>query len=555
MSGKLFYPDGKLIEFTKEAPPKTGNAYATWAGRNLDRLTLPNGGFLQFDLGKLRLSDFRQMSMHYQVNSSLNLLAFMQHQAKWKIKHSSAKVRTFLTEQLEANWTQFVRSRTQANWSGYSPAVLEWDNIGSNTVVTKVKDLVPEECLVNWKEVPLWAPPNTVPPKDKIYDGIIKFGQSFPIPVPNTFWYPLLMQNGDYYGRKLLRAVFMSYYFSMLMHLYANSYYERFGAPIPVGRAPFDDDIVYEGKSVSGSELMLGALQNLRARGVVLLPSDRVPNSTGVATEQYEYDIQYLESQIRGADFERHMQRLDQEIALGTFTPLLLQQTADVGSYNLGGLHYQMYLMTQNAMNDDWALGQAKYVLNPLVRYNFSATVASEPAFLEFEKQDNQKMDLVKMIIQAMISGGNLLPDIDELGEAAGLTLHEVQQVKTPTNPSQNDPTNTGDKTNDPLGSGNTGAVPAGQSPKPNGNNSNNALETLKGQVFERIRRQFDNAGSADVELNIPFTRAISALAGRDKANNLLTGLKTTHDFAVASNQDIDETISQLEKQWDSAVQ
>jgi hypothetical protein len=51
------------------------------------------------------------------------------------------------------------------------------------------------------------------------------------------------MQNGDYYGKKLLRPAFTSWFFSMLVHLFANRYYERFGEPTPVGRAPFDDEI------------------------------------------------------------------------------------------------------------------------------------------------------------------------------------------------------------------------------------------------------------------------------------------------------------------------
>jgi hypothetical protein len=52
---------------------------------------------------------------------------------------------------------------------------------------------------------------------------------------------------------------------------------------------------------------------------------------------------------MRGADFERYMTRLDEEMSIGLFTPILLLRTADVGSYNLGQGHMQIYLWMLNA--------------------------------------------------------------------------------------------------------------------------------------------------------------------------------------------------------------
>jgi hypothetical protein len=185
----------------------------------------------------------------------------------------------------------------------------------------------------------------------------------------------------------------------------------------------------------------------------------------GNGQAEYEYDIDYLESQMRGADFERMLVRYDQEMALGTFTPLLLQQTADVGSYNLGGLHYQMYLLTQNAMNDDFAMYVEKYILKPLVKYNFSQSTA--PARFVFEQQDNSRADLVKMIIQGMI-GKSWKPDVDEIGKEAGLTFRAVGPVDPNTDPNA---TSGGQGGNgDPQPKGDSGPVPAGQTGNPSGN-------------------------------------------------------------------------------------
>src|SRR5258706_4348768 len=118
---------GQPVKFTKAKPPKTGERYGPWAGRNyMPFLELRGGSFIQFDLSKLVLKDYRQMTMHYQINSSLMMQMFMAHQAKWKIRHPDRKVRHLLTETLENLWTPLTRSMAQAHWSGYSPNILEW---------------------------------------------------------------------------------------------------------------------------------------------------------------------------------------------------------------------------------------------------------------------------------------------------------------------------------------------------------------------------------------------------------------------------------------------
>ena len=68
----------------------------------------------------------------------------------------------------------------------------------------------------------------------------------------NSLWYPLLMENGDYKGRQLLRTAFQPWFFSTLIHLYQNKYFERFGEPVPIGRAPYNDKVTMNDKTVYG---------------------------------------------------------------------------------------------------------------------------------------------------------------------------------------------------------------------------------------------------------------------------------------------------------------
>jgi hypothetical protein len=327
----------------------------------------------------------------------------------------------------------------------------------------------------------------------------------------NSFWYPLLMENGDYYGKKLLRPAFTSWFFSILVHLFANRYFERFGEPTPIGRAPFDEEVdmpVPSGgtRKVRGNEYLLNVLQQLRNRSVVVLPNDRTQMKEG--TFEYDYDIEYLESQMRGADFERYLTRLDEEISLGLFTPILLLRTADVGSYNLGVGHMQVYLWMLNAMNDDRAQYINKYILSKFTNYNFSPN-APRPKIV-FRKMGNTDVDLIKQLLVALVSGDKAKPDLDELGKLAGLTLKQVRQTTEP-------PALPGD-------TGDTGDT--GNSPDSSGSSAENlaSVRSVVADIKARVQPQIENAFReerlSDLKVNLGYKRRFSkALAIEGVAN------------------------------------
>jgi hypothetical protein len=408
--------------------------------RDRSIFTFPGGGTVLFDLSRLRLADFRAMKDHYQINATLAVMTFMIHQMDWKIECDNDKIKEFVTDNLKNIWTPFIRAVSQAFWAGYSPNVLQWENEtnGSKVLLTKVKDIIPEEASVNWEEVLGWAPEGRIPPKIKVYDGIKIFGQGWPTPTENSFWYPLMMENGDMYGKKLLRPVFTSWYFSLLLHLFSNRYFERFGEPVPVGRASYEDEIDVNGQKVRGSDLMVQILQNLRNRSVVVLPNDRssITGSAGDAT--YDYEIEYLESQMRGADFERYLMRLDEEMSIGLFTPLLILRTADVGSYNLGETHWNMYLNMLNALVGDLKSYTDPYIIDRMVDINFGTKAPR--ARIIFRKMGDDKVEMVKQLLQALMTSGTVKPDLDQLGDIVGLNLKEVEVLTEPTVPPTGDP-------------------------------------------------------------------------------------------------------------------
>lgn len=425
--------------------PILGDQFGAWAGRDMSYGALPGGAMLQFDLGALTLADFRSMRDHYQINASLSVLSFILHQIDWHIDCEDPEITDLITDVIENLWTDMIRALSQGFWAGYSPNVLNWENVDGYLKITEIKDLVPEECRVHWKETPGYAPPGRVPPVMLSYDGIDQtpFGRyytsggaygntgasaSVTIPPENTLWWPVMRENGDYYGRKLLRPAFPAWYFSQIIHLFANRYYERFGEPTAIGRANFDDRVdVGNSTYISGKQAMEDIMVNLRSRSVVVLPSDRDP-----VTKGYDYDLSFMESQMRGVDFERYLGRLDEEMSLAVFTPMLLFRTADVGSYNLGQQHMKIFLWMLNSVAGDIKNYLQHFVVDRLREFNFGKK--SPRATWEYRKLGKDDTQILSQMLQALVANGSVMPDLDELGLAIGIPLSAVETLTSTSN-------------------------------------------------------------------------------------------------------------------------
>lgn len=419
----------------KNPKPVVGDAFTDWGGLNKDFMHLPGGGVLAFDTSQLKISDFRRMREHYQIGSSLHVLTFMLHQLDWHIECEDKKVADWCTYNLELIWTRLIRAMSTAFAFGFSANAVEWENdsINGKLRLNKIKDLVPEECEVSWKYVDSNLKSEgsgySQAPKVPIFDGISRRGTSHKVPVENSLWYPLLMENGNYKGRQLLRTAFQPWFFSTLIHLYQNKYFERFGEPVPIGRAPYNDKVTKDNKTIYGYDLMAGVLSNIRNRSAVVLPNSRSKEGANDQPE-FDYQIEYLESQMRGADFDRYLTRLDEEMSLALFTPLLLLRTADGGGFNQGIAHTQVYLWMLNAVSGDMAEYIDKYVLRYMAIYNFGPK--AKPVRIRFRKLGVAQQETLRAIAQAMIGKGEIRPDVTELGQHIGLTLEEIKTVTEP---------------------------------------------------------------------------------------------------------------------------
>jgi len=473
--------------YRKAAPPRMGEQFGpSWSDPNSASMQLPGGGIMVFDLEKLTLQDFRAMRNHYQINISLSLLSFMIHQVDWRIECEDPVIKEFVDQNLHEVWTRLIRAISPAFWSGYAPIVVQYENDGrmGKIVANKFKDIAPENARVNWKEVDGYAPQGSIPPKLRVFDGIKVDGQTHPVPPENSLWYPLLMESGDYYGRKMLKPAFPSWFFSQIIHLYANRYFERFGEPTPIGRAPFDEEVDQgDGSTKSGREVMIDVLAGLKNRGSVVLPSDRAPGAVGDSSD-FEYQIHYLESQMRGADFERYLTRLDEEMSLGIFTPVLLYRTADVGSYNLGEAHFQIFLVMVNSLVADLGEYINRYLIDRLVDFNFSPK-APRARFAP-RKHGKEVQATLRQIMMAMVQSERATVDVEDLGEALGMKVHEIVQMTDP----ETGKSEPGQREDD-----------GGRSPA----NLSRVMDSMVGRIEGQVRKNWDEL--EDAKLHPGYSR------------------------------------------------
>lgn len=408
--------------FKKSTAPVTGDKYGSWGPDSAYYARLPGGSVLTFDLSRLTLGDYRQMRDDYQLSASLNVLTFIIAQADWSLDCEDPKIAEALEVGIRNYWFPLIKALSTAFWSGYAPIVkvFELNNTSKQYEVVQYKDLLPENSRVHWKTSKGAGGKGTI----YNYDGITD-GNHDPIPAEQTLWYPMLMEHGNYYGRKLLRPAFPAWFFSQLMHLFTNRYFERFGEPTAVGYYPPDDTVTQnDGTTISARSAMEGVLSNLRSRGVVTMPSGR--DETG----NPEWDIKYLESQMRGVDFDRYIARLDEEKSLALFTPVLLFRSGERGSYNLGTQQVQVFHWMLNSLLGDIGFYLNKYLLKHLKDINYGPNAPA--VTFRFRTLGRLTDEGAQSTLLGLIQNGGakLNPTgLQDLGDYLGLGLEEVQQL------------------------------------------------------------------------------------------------------------------------------
>ena len=136
---------------------------------------------------------------------------------------------------------------------------------------------------------------------------------------------------------------------------------------------------------------------------------------------------------MRGADFERYLERLDEEISLAIFTPLLMLRSGDKGSLNLGVQHAKTFYTSLNALGFDLKEYIDAYICERIKKFNFTENAPRCEWVPRRLGRDND--ETIRAIVTALITQGHAKPNIDEIGVALGLSMEKIKQVLPPGGP------------------------------------------------------------------------------------------------------------------------
>lgn len=400
-----------LREFFKKAPVTPGKEIVTPVGNT--KLFVLDG--LVYNPDKITLDVYKKISKHYQVKAAISTIGYSIQQIDWFIQSDDKLVAEFVEHSIEKIWNSLIRSSTKALKYGFSPnvKVFELEMFKGKEYINykKIKDLDPKDCQVK---------------VDKFgnFDGFYYRKGAFTnegkdyVDPKYAFWYVCNMENGNHYGESQLTYIYKPWFRSEKVHDFANRYYERFGEPLVVGRAPSGSTIqLPDGKKINSQEAMQIVISEIRSHSSAQLPSNRDEKGN------YEYVLEYLESQMRGFDFETYLSRLDKEIAVGLLFPQLMLGGEKGGSYALGGSQLQSFYTNLMGMMDNISDYINAYMIPQLVEYNFgvgkSANFSYQPLTVDAKK------DIQEMIMQ-LVKDGKVMPDVAQIEARSGVKLQET---------------------------------------------------------------------------------------------------------------------------------
>jgi hypothetical protein len=451
---------------------KVGRTLGIIGGNSIMKpYNLPDG--TRYNQSAIAIETYRKMRKDYQISACLNVLAFTIQKMDWYLTGSKPKVREFCEKSIKKIWNQLVKVMSKSFWAGYSPAtkVFEYDEILKGINYKNIRDLAPETCRIKLDD-------------NGNFNGFKQYpAQTFEQDVEPkyAFWYANQVEDGNLYGRSMLEAAYNAWYYSEIMHLFANRYYERFGEPAVVTRGPGTEDVKdSNGTALDAISSMKSVGEGLKSHSVVGIPSDRDDGGN------YLFDIQYLESQMRGVDFDTYLKRLDMEKSRAIFVPDLLLGTGRVGSYELGKEHKATFINGVMGMFDDFITYINKYITPQLVEYNFGTrTEIPEFNYLPLSKTSE---DSLVAVFNAALKGDPNILDIERLAPKLGIPLRDAQELAK-----INDEQNKNQQTNQPNNQQSNQNTNINPNPNDNKQNITKINPDVRKKQFQRVENYVRN--------------------------------------------------------------
>ena len=338
----------------------------------------------------------------------------------WWIEGGSADVRRLTTELVRPLIRPLVRSCLNAVEFGHQAHEKVWElrTIRGATFYAyrKLKDLEPGT-------FELYADDNGR------YAGLQQPHMDGPIPPGKTFVMTLNKAWGNLHGRGRLDAAYEPWYWSSVIYMFANRYFERKADPVIKAHGPAEiRPDPQTGAEENTLDSLNDSLGSLRSSGAIALPDERDEHGNR------RWDVEYLLDDQRGEMFRKYLEHLDAKKLRALFVPeRSLTQDGAVGSQAAARQYADTFLLMEAGLLQD-IVGQVNaHVIRPLVEVNFGAAALEDGLRLATTGISRQNeailADVLRLAVEAEKNGGAFAELIDRIKLLEELNVPTAQMT------------------------------------------------------------------------------------------------------------------------------
>jgi len=317
--------------------------------------------------GSVPVRILKKMRLDAQIALGLSAVKAPVTGVTWWAVSADEDAARFVEAALEPVWSGIMRASLAAVDFGFQAAEkvwevrdVEYEFAGARrrrraVVYRKLRDLDPEEVTI------------AVDARGD-FAGV-RAGGVF-LPSEKCYVMTLDREWGNLYGRGRLEAAYEPWYWASVMYLFANRYFERKGDPAIVGRAPAEERTDSDGNRVRTLDEAARVIASLRSGGTAVFPDER--DEFG----NQRWAFEYLVDDKRADMFIAYIEHLQVVKLRAILVPeRTVTQDSASGSYAMASEHTETFLRNEETLLSQILEHVNRYIVRPLVEYNFGAGV------------------------------------------------------------------------------------------------------------------------------------------------------------------------------------
>jgi hypothetical protein len=394
-----------FAEMNKEQQKTAAPDFSEIGSRGEDLEVNQTTGILE-DTSEITMETYRKMRTDPQVKACLLVLKLPILQTGWELQASTDEgqdlakwCELMLTEYMDDSMEYYTREMLTALDFGRSITEKIWQlkNVPvdpDNPESTRTEDRIIPLKLKTYdpRNIKIKLDPETM----KLEGAVQQQGtKTIEINASKLLIYSHEKEFNNYNGESALRAAYKPWVIKEFLQKFWNIALERYGSPLATMNIP-------QGGSIK--------------RAVSLM--DMVKTKSGIPLpEGYEMEIHNLAN--AGMSFKEAIEYQDVQIARSMLIPDLVFANSGSGAYALSKTHEGFFEMRLNGISQEMGDIYSKYLIRPMVGYNFGE-VREYPS-LVFNKVGQDDIQALSSLIQQMISGKVVAPTEPWIRERLGI--------------------------------------------------------------------------------------------------------------------------------------